>query len=86
MGVTIGVVGVEGVWGVGVVGAVGEVSGLVGDTGVSFACACSPLANSSGGGTTPILRNSSLVSSSLEDNITGGRVTVYGSTSSSELP
>lgn len=86
MGVTVGVVGVEGVWGVGVEGVVGEEAGLVGDTGVPCACASSPLANSSGGGTTPILRSSSLVSSSLEDNIAGGKVTVYGSTSSSELP
>lgn len=86
MGVTVGVFGAKGVCGVGVVGVVGEEAGLVEDTGVPCACASSPLANSSGGGTTPILRSSSLVSSSLEVNIAGGRVTVYGSTSSSELP
>lgn len=45
-----------------------------------------PFANSSGGGTTPILRSSSRVSSSLEDSMAGGKLTEKDSTSSSELP
>ena len=87
MGVNVGVVGVEGVWGVSVVGVVGEVAGVAGDKGAPWAFASSPLENSSGGGTTPILRSSSRVS--LHRSRTTwrtGRVTVYGSTSSSELP